>query len=312
LRIAPHQPSSFRIGSTAVLAALLTLALVGACGQTIEVGIDDALITGGVAAGGALQVSGTGGANAGGGSVSDAGAPPCVPTDCRSQRYLCGNCIDDDGDGKIDALDPECLGPCDNDELGLSTGLTVGVSAACKQDCYFDGDNGPGNDKCEWSHQCDPLSVAPDYPPSGEARCFYIGDAPAMGLDCTLLGTTQDPACLNDCLPLVPNGCDCFGCCELPGGSGDYRYIGGGRDGQTCNLELLGDESICPRCTPVKGSCFNPCDNCEVCVGRDPDPSCQPGGGCPNGERACDPDAPSCEVGEYCVTGCCVRAPKPT
>jgi hypothetical protein len=308
LRSALHHQSSLRIGSRGVLAALLALALVEACGQTIEVGIDDALMTGGVGAGGALQMSGTAGTA---GSLSEAGAPPCVPIKCRDQEYDCGNCRDDDGDGKIDALDPECLGPCDNDELGLSTGLTVGVSAACKQDCYFDGDNGPGNDQCDWSHQCDLLSVAPDYPPSGEARCAYIGDAPAMGLDCTALSSAQEPACLDECLPLVPNGCDCFGCCELPGGTGDFRYIGGGKDGQTCNLELLGDESICPRCTPVKGSCFNECTDCEVCVGRDALPGCQPGSVCKDGQRACDPDAP-CDFGDYCVTGCCVRAPKPT
>jgi hypothetical protein len=43
LRIAPHQQRSFRIGSRVVPAALLALALVDACGQTIEVGVDDVL-----------------------------------------------------------------------------------------------------------------------------------------------------------------------------------------------------------------------------------------------------------------------------
>jgi hypothetical protein len=199
------------------------------------------------------------------------------------------------------------LGPCDDDELGLSTGLTATQSAACKQDCYYDGDNGSGNDKCEWSHACDPLSLPPNYPPSGEARCKYGAN---MGVDCAALQTSQAQACLDACLPLVPNGCDCFGCCELPGGSGNYHYIGVGRGSEGCQLDALDDELACPPCTPVP-SCFNDCTKCETCVGRLPDPSCKPGGSCPNGQAACGADVP-CGFGDYCVTGCCVPAPEPT
>jgi hypothetical protein len=224
-----------------------------------------------------------------------------VPTECRGKLYECGDCIDNDADGGIDALDTACLGPCDNDEDGLSTGLS-GTSAACRQDCYFDGDAGPGNDQCEWSHQCDVLSVAPDYPPSGEARCAY--DPAPMGLDCAARSQAQPTACLSNCLPLVPNGCDCFGCCELPGGSGNFRFLGTLRGAGACQLD---DPAACPPCTPVK-SCFNDCAKCEVCVGKRPDPSCRPVDSCADGQRACGPDAP-CVLGDYCVTGCCVRAP---
>ena len=291
---------------------LLALSFADGCGQTVEVGLDDALTAGGTASGsagvGGLQLGGSAFAgSASGGLSAQGGEGPCMTTQCRGHTYQCGDCADNDGDGLIDARDPDCLGPCDDDELGLSTGLAMSQAAACRQDCYFDGDNGPGNDKCEWSHSCDMLSVAPDYPPSGEARCKYGAN---MGVDCEGLADTQQAACLANCLPLVPNGCDCFGCCELPGGSGNYHFLGGGRGEEGCQRETLGDPLLCPPCTPVP-SCFNDCAECETCVGKLPKATCNPASGCPAGERACSPDAP-CDVGDYCVTGCCVRAPEPT
>src|SRR5262245_41438285 len=75
--------------------------------------------SGGVAGGG--NVSGAGGA-AGGGNVAGVGGGgtggggPCNITTCQGKTYACGNCLDDDGDGKIDMEDPDCLGPCHNAE----------------------------------------------------------------------------------------------------------------------------------------------------------------------------------------------------
>ena len=283
--------------------AVLALAFVHGCGQTVEVGLDDPLSIGAVSAAGGLQLGGFsgGGVSSGtGGSVGAAGATACVVTLCRGQPYKCGNCMDDDGDGLIDALDPDCLGPCDDDELGLSTGLATNEASPCREDCYFDGDNGPGNDKCLWSHACDPLSVEP--------RCKYGSE---MGVDCAGLATTQVPACTDVCEPLVPNGCDCFGCCELQRGSGQFRFIGVGRGALGCQRDKLDDLVACPACTQVH-SCINECDTCETCVSGPPtDPTCDPSGACPAGGRACGPDAP-CDTGDYCVTGCCVQAPPPT
>jgi hypothetical protein len=303
----PHRAWS-RIGSWASLVALLGLAFIHGCGQTVEVGLDDALGNGGMSAssGAGAQTAGTvelGGSLSGGGT-GQAGEPGCVKTSCRGKQYLCGNCIDDDEDGLIDALDPDCLGPCDDDELGLSTGLPMSQSAACREDCYFDGDAGPGNDKCEWSYQCDPLSVAPDYPPSGEPRCKYAPSATTMGIDCA---APQPKTCTDSCLPLVPNGCDCFGCCELPGGSKQYHFVGTGRGESACQRDKLGDPLACPPCTQVP-SCLNPCERCETCVDKLPEAGCEPEAGCPGGGRACEPDRP-CDPGYYCVTGCCVKAP---
>jgi hypothetical protein len=218
----------------------------------------------------------------------------------------CGNCADDDGDGLIDALDPECLGPCDDDEAGLSSGLSGNTSNTCRQDCYFDSDEGAGNDQCLWSQACDPLSVAPDYPPSGESRCEYVAGADPMGVACATARKTQSDTCLERCLPLVPNGCDCFGCCELPARSGSYHYIGRGTGAEGCQLDQLDDLEACPPCTPVP-SCNNPCERCEACVGGSPEADCEPEAACDADHEPC-PDG-HCGIGQYCVTGCCILAP---
>lgn len=301
-------------------AALIALVqALGGCGQTVEVGSDDALVDGGAMSGAASGVAGggsggsaeVGGAGGSAGTGGTAGAPGCAPTKCRGTYYACGDCMDNDGDGKVDSEDPECIGPCDDDEKNLSIGVMMGVGAPCRKDCYFDGDAGPGNDKCLWSDVCDTLSVAPDYPPSGEPRCAY--DPPKAPADCADLQAAQDPQCKSSCSPLVPNGCDCFGCCELPAGSNVYYFIGVTRAGSVCELDAEGKPSNCPRCTPV-ASCLNHCDKCESCVGRgaDPDPSCGTSAGtCPIGQSTCTTNA-QCDFQEYCVTGCCVRAPEPT
>lgn len=276
------------------------------CGQTVPVGVDDLPAAGGVSgiggSGGAFGLAGEVAGPAGGSEASSGGEAPCRPTECRGKLYECGDCADNDADGEIDAQDGACLGPCDDDEAGLSTGI-VSSGAACRQDCSFDGDAGPGNDGCEWSHQCDPLSVPPSYPPSGEMRCAY--EPTSGGVDCQQRSQSQPAACLENCLPLVPNGCDCFGCCELPARSGNFHYVGTGRG--ACRLEQLDDPQACPPCTPVEG-CFNDCAECEACVGSGPESSCEPDRVCQDGQQACGPGV-GCSPGFYCVTGCCVRVP---
>src|SRR5689334_20032949 len=84
---------------------------------------------------------------------------PCVPVSCGGMPRQCGNCKDDDGDGRIDADDPECLGPCDDSEAELFTGISVRVNGSCRADCYFDLNSGSGDDGCSWSFRCDPLST---------------------------------------------------------------------------------------------------------------------------------------------------------
>ena len=299
-------PRGALLGALVVVWALL----VGACGQRVEVGIDDALTTGATTTGGASAGNGGSAASAGtaGATSGQGGASDCVETKCRDQLYQCGNCGDDDDDGSIDALDPECLGPCDDDESGLSTGMDVMMTANCRQDCYFDGNAGPGNDQCVWSHACDRNSVAPDYPPSGDMRCEYDATTTVMGKDCAALEAEQAPQCREACFPLVPNGCDCFGCCELT--DGQYHFVGQGKGEPGCQLGQEDDLVACPLCAPVE-SCLNRCEDCEACVGKGPRLGCSPGSACPPGQAACFGTNEPCDFGEYCVTGCCVRAPEP-
>src|SRR5262252_4848680 len=75
-----------------------------------------------------VNESGTGGAgsNAGsdGGSSGSAGGGGNSGTPgCNPNGPACNNCKDDDGDGLIDAADPECISPLDNDEGTFATGI---------------------------------------------------------------------------------------------------------------------------------------------------------------------------------------------
>ncbi|HYP74726.1 MAG TPA: hypothetical protein VER12_02150 [Polyangiaceae bacterium] len=234
---------------------------------------------------------------------------------CQGKRYRCGDCIDNDGDQLADADDPECTGPCDDTEDSYYGGIPGGNNAPCRQDCYFDPDTGSGNDDCYWSHECDPLSLAPDYPPSGDARCAYQANAtiPGSNSTCSGLIATQSSVCHDTCLPITPNGCDCFGCCELPAASNHFVWIGSAAQNVgTCDTAHVNDPTACRPCTQVP-SCLNPCDACEVCVGRTA-PSADCGstdpGRCPPFVDACgQPGEPGCGPGFYCITGCCAASP---
>ena len=235
----------------------------------------------------------------------------CTPVDCGTFSAECGNCLDDDGDGRIDAADPECLGPCDDSERGLFTGITTRVNGSCRADCYFDRNSGSGDDGCSWSFRCDPLALAPDFPPTGLDMCGYEASSPICQMT-----ANQQSACDAGCRPLTPNGCDCFGCCELPAGSQHFVWLGADSLGQgQCDPAVLSGPSACPACTPVP-SCQNDCAECELCVGKPELPaSCRTGGNavplCSDGRTPCDPASSSdCGRSAYCITGCCVPLPR--
>lgn len=131
---------------------------------------------------------------------------------CDGHLYACGDCTDNDTDCDVDDNDSNCFGPCSDNESGLD-GLIPGQdNAPCKHDCYFDGNSGSGNDDCYWSHECDPLE------PSA-TTCEYDPDANIPGYggndDCTNAAMSQSATCEAFCEPLTPNGCDCFGCCQV-------------------------------------------------------------------------------------------------
>lgn len=278
--------------------------------------------TGGI--GGSIGTGGTGGTAgaagaAGTGGVGGAGgAAGCTIIECAGRVTACGDCIDNDGDGLIDEDDPECLGPCDNYEgEELLTGVGGEPGQQCQADCYFDFGNGPGNDDCKWDRQCDPLMP--------KANCGYNE---------SLLGSsscpdTQSQLCEDVCVPLTPNGCDCFGCCTFPelagmgpDGSDGYVYIG---SLEGCTFETITDPDHCRQCTPTP-SCLNTCERCEICLGKPTIPEdCFTGTGgsggsggtggdggslrCPPDKQECglEGDDP-CPAGWFCLTGCCTIA----
>ena len=248
---------------------------------------------------GAASVGG-GGAGTGGAGAMAAGGSPSGGTGpgggCVPGTTQCTDCIDNDGDGWIDGWDIECIGPLDNDEGAFATGIPGDNIDPCKQDCFFDGNSGQGDDGCDWELACDPKNPgAPD--------CPYDPNK----MNCPPPPSQQ---CIDACLGLTPNGCDCFGCClvTLPDNTTKTVVLSLG-----CTQEKLDDPTVCPPCTQVEG-CLNPCDPCEYCLGKTSlPPECGPDGGvgggptgtCPPDEQPCTPTI-QCPPEYFCQTGCCV------
>ncbi len=299
------------------VAATFPAVVMGACGdQAAEVAATEG--TGGAAG----PTTGPGGAGGTGGSTgqytSGVGGAPTEIAPCANQIYECGDLVDNDEDGLIDYQDPDCLGPCDDTEDGYHPELPGWQGDPCHQDCFWDTGEG-SNEGCYWDHKCDPLSVSPRFDPEGEL-CEYQGDDHVIqggGPTCASAFMTQTEACLDYCSPLTPNGCDCFGCCELPAGSGKHVWIGSydGSGAPTCFLDDVDDPDKCRPCTPVP-SCNNTCAPCEYCLGKTVlPPECfEPDGGtpeqCPPELQACGgPNQGPCPANTYCITGCCVPLP---
>lgn len=225
--------------------------------------------------------------------INDAGMVDCGGSPC-----ACDNGIDDDGDGLIDGLDPECTGPYDNDEESFSTGIPGDNKDPVWQDCFFDGNSGSGDDKCRYKTGC------------------LTGELPADDPDCQV-----SQACFDFCRPVTPNGCDCFGCCEVFDSNGmEYNVIIGG----TCSTAKLGTAE-CTECVQTE-ACINECGRCELCLGKtindlpadcfddpnDPDMGGGADGGgsggstCDDGEVVCESSL-DCPNGGYCQLGCCLN-----
>src|SRR5688572_29482178 len=83
----------------------------------------------------------------------------CYVTVCAGHTTECGDCMDNDADGRVDYRDQEFLGPCDNSEgPQLTTGVGGEGGTSCNRDCYFDYGNGSGDDTCRWDTLCDERS----------------------------------------------------------------------------------------------------------------------------------------------------------
>jgi hypothetical protein len=248
----------------------------------------------------------------------------------------CTDCLDNDGDGLIDGFDPDCTGYLDNDEGSFATGIPGDNIDPCKQDCFFDGNSGAGDDKCNWDLACDPAN------PGKNQGCPYDPNKK----NCP---GPQSAACIANCMAKVPNGCDCFGCCafQTPSGPKSVLLL------PTCTYATIDDPTKCPPCTQVP-SCLNTCETCELCLGKNQlPPECTTGAGgstgtggsggagtggdpgtggsagtagttgtagsggtiaiplCPSGVEACTPTQPCADPSSYyCLTGCCVKIVK--
>jgi hypothetical protein len=227
-----------------------------------------------------------------GGSGTTTGNDPDNPIDCGGQIWACGDGMDNDKDGNVDLMDPECTGPCDDDEASYQTGIP-GDNVDCKQDCFFDGNSGQGDDGCIWDLKCDPAN------PGEFIGCEYSG-----GNNCENMPPNQSEDCIMFCEQYVPPGCDCFGCCTVCGDEGCVDiFLNGDPE---CNIDNL---EACTMCTSQIEECGNPCEPemCEICFGETEPPE-----GC--GENECMDDlpceaSPDCPVDYFCYLGCCYPPP---
>lgn len=215
---------------------------------------------------------------------ADAGAR--VAMRCGGHVCACDDGLDNDGDGLIDGLDPECTAAFDDDEASFATGLT-NKQNGCR-DCFWDDNAGNGDDGCRYPAEC--LTGAA---PSGKGNCS----------SCEV-----SAQCIASCQGRTPNGCDCFGCCEVARPGGEHVFI---ELRDSCSIARLDDLDSCPRCVPST-SCQNPCGRCELCVGKTEDmlpADCKhdagPAYSCDDGFSACTTTA-DCRSSEYCQLGCCL------
>lgn len=209
---------------------------------------------------------------------SEAGGSVGVP--CGTHICACSDNKDNDGDGMPDGFDSECTGPYDDYEDSFRVNDVNEGNPNCA-DCFYD-DNPGFDDGCKVSSHCS------------------VDGMPSNGGGC---GTcTAEPMCINSCVPRTPNGCDCFGCCEVSHGgvTVPIRLV------SSCTVEKIADEKACPRCVLAK-DCMNPCENCEICPGKT---LAELPTWC-GGENTCSTGTPcdgpnNCQLSEYCSQGCCV------
>ena len=214
---------------------------------------------------------------------------------CGDVLCQCNNGVDDDNDGVSDGFDTECSGPGDNDEGSFGTGIPGDNRDGACQDCFFDGNSGSGNDGCR-------------YPTS----CLTEGNASSGQGSCNSCAPSQQ--CVNYCQQYTPNGCDCYGCCEVHKADGSIVNI---VMSSSCTLENIDNPAACQQCVPST-ACRNDCGECELCAGKTPAqlPSSCSGssttsGGtpvnytCEGGQTACNTDG-TCPSGFFCTYGCCL------
>jgi hypothetical protein len=268
----------------ALIASLLTACAL-ACGVVRHDVVDDLVPDAGHrTADGGRPTSASSDAAA---AAEPADAAPHVAARCGKQACACDNGLDDDGDGLLDGLDPECTAAFDDDEASFATGLPNKLGGC--RDCFWDDNAGNGDDDCRYPAEC--LTGAA---PNGNGSCS----------SCTV-----SAKCIDSCAARTPNGCDCFGCCEVARETGERVFIQLVAD---CQLARLDDLTSCPRCVQ-NTTCANGCGRCELCLGKTESAlpaDCKTDTGsrnysCEDGLRTCGSSA-DCRSSEYCQLGCCL------
>jgi len=243
----------------------------------------------GVGTGGTGAGVGTGGTGAGvgtGGTAATGGTTGCAS----SATSECSDCIDNDGDGKVDGFDPECISSADDDEGSYATGIPGDNKDETWQDCFFDGNSGAGDDDCRYN-----------------TCCLIGGCEPGSEQDsCTNLSQ----ACVDFCGGSTVPGCDCFGCCTMCDDAGCVDVVVNPTAAPDCTYADIHDPAKCPTCQPSTecGSACG-CSECVLCPGQLPDDLCGECGDtqeCPNNAASCTSDA-DCTDTQYCSAFCCVE-----
>jgi len=254
------------------------------------------------------QPPANGGGDGGTGIPTDSGIPQVFPVDkngdvlCGTAPCACNDGVDNDNDGLTDSQDPECVSPWDNDESSFGTGISGDNRDEACQDCFFDGNSGSGDDRCRLPTSCLTEGTA-----SGSGNCKSC---------------EQPKECLDFCKAYTPNGCDCFGCCEVRLADNTVKNFL-----LTAECKITGSTATgCTACVPNK-NCVNTCGECELCPGKTlqdldpvkcasmtppdgdagtlppPEPSCEGGG------QRCGSGLPTCGAASTCTFGCCVLLP---
>jgi hypothetical protein len=207
-----------------------------------------------------------------------------TPARCGKGPCACDDGIDNDHDGLTDGLDPECTGVLDEDEASFATGKPP--KAKNCRDCFWDEDQGTGSDVCRY-----PTACLRGSEPTGNGNCS----------SCEV-----SDACVSMCAARTPNGCDCFGCCEVERPNGVTITI---EFSDRCSLRDIDNPVACPRCTQST-QCRNECGRCQICPGRtlaDLPADCRartPAVQCDPGQPVCDTSL-DCTTDQYCQQGCC-------
>jgi hypothetical protein len=201
-------------------------------------------------------------------------------TDAPFGSVACYDGEDNDGDGLVDMLDPQCVSPYDSDETDTFTTNPTGISGdnmddikSGNTDCYWDGDSGQGND-----HLClDKTLPGCDCWGCCNGTYVYNGEVCTIQYDCFNGG---DGGCSdveicdgidNNCDAQIDEGCGCVPSPEICD-TVDNDCDGTIDEDCSCTPTAEICDSVDNDCNGVvDDNCSNCTSSGEVCDGEDND-----------------------------------------